>query len=74
MKTTLVLKGTNFCPNENPFCAKGPHFDIAAPGFDVTEASFANTCSVNEPNEAAGESFYSKLILDLDLLECLIVL
>eukprot|EP00804_Cyclotella_cryptica_P015352 CCRYP_007993-RC/>CCRYP_007993-RC protein AED:0.07 eAED:0.07 QI:769/1/1/1/0.66/0.5/4/440/357 len=57
VKTTLVLKGTNFCPDENPLCAKGPHFDIAAPGFDVTESSFANTCSANEPNEVAGESF-----------------
>ncbi|KAL3796109.1 hypothetical protein HJC23_000612 [Cyclotella cryptica] len=54
VKTTLVLKGTNFCPDENPLCAKGPHFDIAAPGFDVTESSFANTCSANEPNEVAG--------------------
>jgi len=50
---TLVLKGTNFCPDENPLCRKGPHFDIAAPGFDVLAASFANTCSKNEPNEAA---------------------
>ena len=57
VKTTVVLKGTNFCPNENPACARGPHFDIAAPGFDVLAFSFANTCSSREPEEAAGELF-----------------
>ena len=31
--STLVLKGTNVCPDNNPLCAAGPHFDIAAPGF-----------------------------------------
>ncbi|KAL3815299.1 hypothetical protein ACHAXA_006801 [Cyclostephanos tholiformis] len=53
LSTTLVLKGTNFCPNENPMCKQGPHFDIAAPGFDVLEFSFSNACSRREPNEAA---------------------
>jgi hypothetical protein len=40
----VVLKGTNFCPNENPACARGPHFDIASLGFDVLEFSLSNTC------------------------------
>ncbi|KAL7515922.1 hypothetical protein ACHAWX_000991 [Stephanocyclus meneghinianus] len=52
--STLVLKGSNFCPNENPKCAAGPHFDIAAPGFDVLQFSLANTCPEREPEEAAG--------------------
>lgn len=51
---TLVLKGTNFCPPENPLCATGPHFDIAAPGFDVESISLSNTCSERIPEEAAG--------------------
>jgi hypothetical protein len=55
VSTTLVLKGTNFCPNENPMCGLGPHFDIAAPGFDVLEFSFANTCPQREPDEIAGK-------------------
>ena len=53
--TTLVLKGTNFCPNENPACGAGPHFDIAAPGFDVLQYSFAHVCPTREPEDAAGE-------------------
>ena len=55
--TTLVLKGTNFCPDANSLCAAGPHFDIAAPGFDVTQYSLANTCPQPESGEpdAAGE-------------------
>ena len=56
VRTTLVLKGTNFCPNENPMCRQGPHFDIAAPGFDVLEFSFSNTCPRREPDEAAGKN------------------
>ena len=40
LSTTLVLKGTNFCPPVNAPCSNGKaHFDIAAPGFDVTEFS-----------------------------------
>lgn len=54
VETTLVLKGTNFCPNDNPMCNDGPHFDIAAPGFDVTAFSFAHTCPDREPEEAVG--------------------
>jgi len=52
--STLVLKGTNFCPDVNVLCAAGPHFDIAAPGFDVIEFSKANTCEQREPEEAPG--------------------
>eukprot|EP00970_Alexandrium_tamarense_P010713 scaffold2207_cov271-Alexandrium_tamarense.AAC.5 len=52
--STLVLKGTNFCPDANPSCAAGPHFDIAAPGFDVLAYSFANTCKEREPDEEEG--------------------
>ena len=61
VKTTLVLKGTNFCPDENPLCKKGPHFDIAASGFDFLAASFANTCTKNEPDEAAGNILLVKI-------------
>mmetsp|Transcript_28084 Transcript_28084/g.40673 ORF Transcript_28084/g.40673 Transcript_28084/m.40673 type:complete len:492 (+) Transcript_28084:98-1573(+) len=53
-ETTLVLKGTNFCPDGNPMCGAGAHFDIAAPGFDVTAYSFAHTCPEREPEEAGG--------------------
>mmetsp|Transcript_30396 Transcript_30396/g.64116 ORF Transcript_30396/g.64116 Transcript_30396/m.64116 type:complete len:380 (-) Transcript_30396:963-2102(-) len=54
VETTLILKGTNFCPDDNPLCDAGPHFDIAAPGFDVTAYSLAHTCPEREPEEAAG--------------------
>jgi len=54
VETTMVLKGTNFCPDANPMCSKGPHFDIAAPGFDVLAYSFAHVCPQREPEEAAG--------------------
>mmetsp|Transcript_8011 Transcript_8011/g.11979 ORF Transcript_8011/g.11979 Transcript_8011/m.11979 type:complete len:497 (-) Transcript_8011:852-2342(-) len=55
LSTTLVLKGTNFCPPVNAPCSNGKaHFDIAAPGFDVTEFSLSNTCSEREPEEATG--------------------
>ena len=54
--TTLVLKGTNFCPDGNPACAAGPHFDIAAPGFDVLEYSFSHECPAREPEEVEGEN------------------
>eukprot|EP00551_Chaetoceros_affinis_P006935 CAMPEP_0203683208 /NCGR_PEP_ID=MMETSP0090-20130426/47400_1 /ASSEMBLY_ACC=CAM_ASM_001088 /TAXON_ID=426623 /ORGANISM="Chaetoceros affinis, Strain CCMP159" /LENGTH=721 /DNA_ID=CAMNT_0050552337 /DNA_START=1352 /DNA_END=3517 /DNA_ORIENTATION=- len=43
-QTTLVLKSANFCPDGNPLCKAGPHFDIAAPGFDVRGASLSNNC------------------------------
>jgi hypothetical protein len=55
VRTMVVLKATNFCPNENPLCVLGPHFDIAAPGFDVLKFSLAHTCPCRESEEAAGE-------------------
>ena len=55
VETTMVLKGTNFCPDGNPLCGAGPHFDIAAPGFDVLAYSFAHECPTREPQDAAGE-------------------
>jgi len=55
VQTTLVLKGTNFCPPGNAPCENGKaHFDIAAPGFDVTAFSLSNTCNTREPDEAEG--------------------
>ena len=42
--TVVVLKGTNYCPPQNPSCAGKDHFDIAAPGFDFPAASWSNTC------------------------------
>ncbi len=53
--TAVVLKGTNFCPDANPLCALGPHFDIAAPGFDVLEFSLSHTCPKREPEENIGQ-------------------
>eukprot|EP00640_Fibrocapsa_japonica_P001536 CAMPEP_0113940174 /NCGR_PEP_ID=MMETSP1339-20121228/6345_1 /TAXON_ID=94617 /ORGANISM="Fibrocapsa japonica" /LENGTH=383 /DNA_ID=CAMNT_0000943893 /DNA_START=61 /DNA_END=1213 /DNA_ORIENTATION=- /assembly_acc=CAM_ASM_000762 len=55
VRTTLVLKGANYCPPENAACSGNKaHFDIAAPGFDVTAYSFAHTCPEREPEEAEG--------------------
>ena len=42
--STVVLKGTNYCPPDNPSCNGKDHFDIAAPGFDYPLASISNTC------------------------------
>ena len=54
-QTTLVLKGTNYCPPNNSACANGKaHFDIAAPGFDVTQYSLSNTCARRESAEIDG--------------------
>ncbi len=64
VQTTVVLKGTNYCPDDNPLCAAGPHFDIAAPGFDVLAFSFANTCSEREPEEAEGEKMIFSMVLN----------
>lgn len=52
--TTLVLKGTNYCPPSNPACNGKAHFDIAAPGFDYGPSSLSNTCAAREPEEIAG--------------------
>jgi len=53
--TTLVLKGTNFCPPSNAPCSGGKaHFDIAAPGFDVPQYSLSNTCDIVEVSELKG--------------------
>lgn len=63
--TTLVLKGTNFCPPSNAACANNKvHFDIAAPGFDVTEFSQSNTCSEREPEEATGFASCGRWMID----------
>jgi len=65
LRTTLVLKGTNFCPPVNAACSDGKaHFDIAAPGFDVTEFSLSNTCSQREPDEAAGFEACGRWLID----------
>lgn len=61
-----MLKGTNFCPDGNPLCGAGPHFDIAAPGFDVLAYSFAHTCPEREPEEAAGELLSKMIFLEYD--------
>ena len=53
--TTLILRGANFCPSENPGCANGmTHFQLAAPGFDYLGASLSNTCATREPEELEG--------------------
>lgn len=53
--TTIVVKASNYCPPTNPLCAEGrPHFDIAAPGFDVLEYSLAHNCPRLEPKNAEG--------------------
>jgi len=63
--TTLVLKGTNYCPPSNAACAgNNVHFDIAAPGFDVTEFSQSNTCSEREPEEATGFASCGRWMID----------
>lgn len=65
VKTTLVLKGTNFCPPGNTMCAgSNPHFDISAPGFDVTEFSFSNTCAEREAAESAGFGACGRWLID----------
>jgi len=52
VQTTLVLKGTNYCPPQNAPCSNGKaHFDIAAPGFDVVGFSLSNTCDTREAEE-----------------------
>jgi len=53
--STLVLKGANLCPSENEACSgEKVHFDIAAPGFDVSEFSFAQDCGALDPAEIDG--------------------
>ncbi|CAJ1966736.1 unnamed protein product [Cylindrotheca closterium] len=55
--TTIVLKAVNLCPPENPACSGDKvHFDIAAPGFDVTQFSFAHVCPSRESADDAGFS------------------
>ncbi len=54
--TTLVLKSANYCPTGNPLCEAGPHFDIAAPGFDFRSASLSNNCETLFPNDAEAYS------------------
>ena len=50
--TTVVLKATNFCPDQNSACAGQAHFDIAAPGFDYPNTSYHNTCDTVETEQA----------------------
>ena len=50
--STVVLKGTNYCPPSNSVCAGQAHFDIAAPGFDYPNASQSNTCDAVESDGA----------------------
>ena len=53
--STLVLRGANYCPPGNALCSgNNPHFDIAAPGFDVLQFSLANTCATREADEIEG--------------------
>ena len=64
-ETTLVLKGTNYCPPGNAMCAgNNAHFDISAPGFDVKEYSFANTCDKREPEEKVGFAACGRWLID----------
>jgi len=65
VQTTLVLKGTNYCPPQNAPCSNGKaHFDIAAPGFDVVGFSLSNTCDTREAEEdKAGKIPHSISIL-----------
>ena len=56
--TTIVVKAANICPNGNDLCARGPHFDIAAPGFDVREYSLCHHCPELEPDEKEGGGFH----------------
>jgi hypothetical protein len=64
-QTTLVLKGTNYCPPSNPACSGNKaHFDIAAPGFDVTEYSLSNTCAVREAAEIEGFKSCGRWLID----------
>jgi len=66
-QTTLVLKGTNYCPPGNVMCSgSNPHFDISAPGFDVTEYSFSNTCAIREAAESAGFAACGRWLIDSD--------
>jgi len=65
VETTLVLKGVNYCPPGNIFCANdNPHFDIAAPGFDVTEFSLSNTCAEREADEVDGFAACGRWLID----------
>ena len=64
-QTTIVLKGTNFCPPSNPACSGGKaHFDISAPGFDVTQFSLSNTCATREPDEFEGFASCGRWMID----------
>lgn len=64
-RTTLVLKATNYCPPDNPMCrGDNKHFDIAAPGFDFTQMSLANTCAQREPAEIQGFKACGRWMID----------
>uniref|UniRef100_A0A7S1B7J5 Cellulase n=1 Tax=Corethron hystrix TaxID=216773 RepID=A0A7S1B7J5_9STRA len=63
-ETTIVIKGTNFCPPANSLCGAGPHFDIAAPGFDVLKYSLAHDCPNLELDELEGFQACSEWMID----------
>ena len=51
--STIVVKGTNYCPPPNDVCNGRAHFDIDAPGYDFPGASISNTCSEVDGGEWA---------------------
>lgn len=60
VETKIVVKGANFCPDDNAACKNQDHFDIAAPGFDFVGGtkssiygSISNDCTITEPGEYA---------------------
>jgi len=64
VSTTLVLKGTNICPTGICNEDNKAHFDIAAPGFDVLEFSWSNTCAELEADELEGFKSCGRWMID----------
>ena len=64
-QTSLILKGTNYCPPANELCSGNKaHFDISAPGFDVTQFSLSNSCKVREADEIEGFESCGRWMID----------